>query len=533
MEFTVGSRYINLPVKNDAEKRLMRFLVDGRRVREFEIELAEGEPDLWVFADVSDYGGQQLTIEAEGMDADAEALQAIEQSDDIKGGKELYAEELRPQFHFSSRRGWINDPNGLMYYDGEYHLFYQHNPYGWRWGNMHWGHAVSRDLVHWEEQPDALYPDEQGTMFSGSGVVDNGNTAGFRTGEEEALVCVYTAAGGTSAMSNDQPFTQAIAYSNDRGMTWSKYVSNPVLGHVAGRNRDPKVIWHEPTRKWVMALFLDQNAYALYSSPDLKDWTKTCDLELPGCGECPDMFELPVDGNAANTRWVFWGANGSYLLGSFDGEVFEPEGELQRFDWGGNSYAAQSWSDIPAEDGRRIQIAWGRVELPGMPFNQQMTFPCELTLRKTGDGVLLHAEPVKEIEALHAVTHSWRSEELEPGLDLLSGTEGELFDLRAEIEVGDAEALELVVRGVPIVYDVKGQSLSCQQAKANLKPADGKLRLQVLVDRTFVEVFGNGGRVYLPVGAALDGGNRKLELLCRGGRARVISLEVSELRSVW
>jgi len=162
------------------------------------------------------------------------------------GNVNLYHETYRPQFHFTAKKNWLNDPNGLMYYKGEYHLFFQHNPSGIDWGNMTWGHAVSPDMIHWKQLDNAIYPDELGTIFSGSGVVDWSNTAGFKNGNKAVMVCIYTSAG--------DPFTQSIAYSNDKGRTWTKYADNPVLGHIVGSNRDPKVIRHVPTEKWIMAL---------------------------------------------------------------------------------------------------------------------------------------------------------------------------------------------------------------------------------------------------------------------------------------
>jgi fructan beta-fructosidase len=522
---TVQHPYLNLPVKNGGAKYTMRFLVRGSTVRSFDIELAPGRPDFWVFADLTDFVGQELTIEVEGEDLVPSSLDALYQDDEIAGAADLYREAYRPQFHFSSRRGWNNDPNGLIYYQGQYHLFYQHNPYGWSWGNMHWGHAVSGDLVHWQEWGDALYPDELGTVFSGSGVVDWQNTAGFQRGADPALICIYTSAG--------EPFTQSIAYSNDRGRTWTPYEGNPVLGHVAGRNRDPKVIWHAPTGKWVMALYLDGNDYALFASPDLKAWARLCDVQLPGASECPDFFELPVDGDPANTRWVFWGANGTYALGSFDGHVFAPEGEVQHYDWGGSSYAAQTWSDIPARDGRRIQIAWLRADMPGMPFNQCMTFPCELTLRTTPEGVRLFSQPVQEVEILHGDRYAWQGEALRPEENLLSGLAGDLWDIRAEVGAGSAAAFGFAIRGVPVVYDVGQNALSCQDAKAPLEPVGGTIRLQILVDRASIEVFGNDGRVALPVAVIPAQDDTALEIFARGGPIELRSLEVYALRGAW
>jgi fructan beta-fructosidase len=528
-ELIVEARYINLPVRHDAPKRRMRLVVDAVPVREFDIELAEGspgrKPDFWVFSDVSGFLGKRLTLEVEDMDPVSPALQAVSQSETFAGAETLYRERYRPQFHFSSRRGWNNDPVGLLYYQGTYHLFYQHNPYGCRWGNMHWGHAVSPDLVHWHELGDALYPNELGTIFSGSGVVDWKNTAGFQRGAEIPLVCIYTSAG--------DPFTQSIAYSTDGGRTWANYAGNPVLAHVAGQNRDPKVIWHEPTRRWVMALYLDGHTYALFSSPDLKEWKQLCQLDLGEASECPDLFELPVDGEAGNTRWVFWGADGSYLLGSFDGQTFQPHGPVQRYYWGGDSYAAQTWSDIPVADGRRIQMAWLRVNLPGMSFNQCMAFPSELTLRTTPDGIRLFSQPVREIALLRHREHRWEAMALAPGDNPLAGIVGDLFDIRAEWAVGDAAELGLVIRGIPVAYDARTQSLTCQGRTAPLQPVNGRVRLQVLVDRASIEVFGNDGHVAMPLGVILDDENRSLEAFSRGGSTWIESLEVYELRSAW
>ena len=457
----------------------------------------------------------------------------------------LYREKHRPQFHFTAKKGWHNDPNGLMYYEGEYHLFFQHNPKGTDWGNMTWGHAVSPDMVRWTDIGDAIHPDELGTIFSGSGVVDQGNTAGFRTGDDKALVCIYTSAGehaeppeGQVPKGSDRtwkvPFTQSIAFSNDRGRTWTKYEKNPVLGHIVGSNRDPKVIWHAPTKRWVMALFLDKNAYALFGSPNLKEWTRLSDLELPGASECPDIFELPVDGDAGNTRWVFWGGNGSYLLGDFDGEKYTVESGPHQSNHGANCYAAQTWSDVPASDGRRLQIAWMQGgKYPDMPFNQQMAFPVELMLRTTAEGVRLFRKPVKEIENIHAKKHSWSDAAIVPGENLLSGLSGELFDIRAEIEFGGASEVGFVLRGEKAGYDAAAGEITCLGKSAPLAPADGTVRLQILLDRTSIEVFGNDGQISMPSCFLPDPADTSLGVYASGGEARIVSLDVYELRSIW
>lgn len=239
-ELTIQHPYLHLPVRNGARKTWMRYVVDGQTVREFEIELAEGKPEFWMPSDVSDWKGRTLRVEIDALPFGSQGLASIAQADELPGLAAVYKEPYRPQFHFSPRYGWTNDPNGMVYYDGEYHLFFQHNPYGTSWGNMTWGHAVSTDLIHWQELPDAVYPDKLGTIFSGSAVVDWNNTAGFQQGKEKTLVLIYTAAGGTNRVSRDQKFTQAIAYSTDRGRTWTKYEKNPVLGHIEGETATPR-----------------------------------------------------------------------------------------------------------------------------------------------------------------------------------------------------------------------------------------------------------------------------------------------------
>lgn len=442
-----------------------------------------------------------------------------------------YKEAHRPQLHFTPKTNWTNDPNGLIYYKGEYHLFFQHNPFGIDWGNMTWGHAVSPDLVHWKQLPHAIHPDELGTIFSGSGVVDWQNTGGFQTSDESVLVNFYTAAG--SHAPQEVPFTQSIAYSNDRGRSWTKYEGNPVIEHIVGSNRDPKVIWHEPTQKWVMALYLDQNDYVLFGSTNLKEWTRLSDLQIPDT-ECPDIFELPVDGDAENTKWVFWGAAGKYYVGNFDGTTFTPEGDAHRSDYGANFYAAQTWSDVPESDGRRIQIAWmSGSKPPDMPFNQQMSFPCELTLQTTSGGIRLHREPVAEIENIHAYTHAWSDLALKPGEDPLAGLTGELFDIRAEIALNDAAAVGFKIRGQDIRYDVAEQQLTFLERSGPLAPQDGKISLQILVDRISIEAFGNGGELSMTSYFLPDLNNADIGMYTDGGAATLVSLKVHELKSSW
>ena len=522
MKIQLEKKYLNLPVKNEADKRRMRLVLDGETVREFEIELAEDKPDFWVFLDISTFNGKTAVLEADDLPEDSKAFSLIHQDDIIKGTENLYKEKYRPQFHFSSRRGWNNDPNGLVYYKGEYHLFYQHNPYGWKWGNMHWAHAVSADLVHWKELPIAIYPYQFGDwVFSGSATIDWQNTAGFKTGEEDVLIAAYTSTGRG----------ESIAYSNDRGRTFTDYEGNPVVKHSG---RDPKIIWYEPGKHWVMAIydqFEDKRYIAFHTSNNLKDWEFQSRIE--GYYECPEIFQLSVDGNPNNKKWVIYAADGAYAVGSFDGKQFTTESGKHRFNYGNCFYASQTYSDIPAEDGRRIQIAWGRIGHPDMPFNQMMNFPVELTLRTTEAGIRMFAEPVAELESLHSQSHAWENETLKEGENLLEDITGELFHIRAEFDVGEAAAFGLNVRGVDITYDAKEKQLTCGDKQADLKPRNGKIRLQVLVDRISIEIFANDGEIYMPMGAILPDDAGTLATFSRGGNTQVSELAVHELKSAW
>ena len=552
----IDSRYLNFPVRTGAKSQHLKLLVDGEIAREFDIELVESDPEWWPFMDVDQFQGKLVTLQIDNLSEGFKGLSSIMQADEIIGTENLYNEKRRPQFHFSTRRGWINDPNGLVYYEGEYHLFYQLNPYGWGAAQKHWGHAVSKDLVHWKELPVALHTDKQGEIYSGSAVIDWNNTAGFEEGNEKTMVAMYTAAG--------KPFTQGLAYSNDRGRSWNKYENNPVLPNITKQNRDPKVIWYAPENKWIMVLYHDNvgwppptdltpealsdlyktNGYGFFSSPDLKQWERMSELKLPGDGECAEFFEIAVDGNPKNTRWIFYGAKGLYFIGSFDGTTFTPEPGLHQMQYGNCFYASQTFNDIPNSDGRRILIPWG-VSWAGvlgndgepvykdMPFNQMLGLPVELTLRTTEEGLSLYSEPVEELTSLRGKAHAIEPKVIQVGDNPLAEISGELLDIEAEISPGSATVVQFNLRGVSITYDTQKQEISCAEKTALLKMEDGKIRLRFLVDRTSIDIFGNDGRLYMPMGMAVPENNHTLEMTVVGGEAQIHSMNIFELKSAW
>jgi fructan beta-fructosidase len=519
-EVAIEKRYLHLPVKNGGRKLRMKFMDEGRTAREFEIELADGEPDLWAFADVNRFKGRRLSIEVDRLPSESTALEAIRQADDVPDAGRLYSETDRPQFHFTSRFGWLNDPNGLVYSGGEWHLYYQHNPYGWNWGNMHWGHAVSKDLFRWKELPIALYPQRfDDWCFSGSAVVDARNTSGFKNGDHDLLVAAYTSTGRG----------ECIVFSNDSGRTWAEFDGNPVVKHAG---RDPKLVWHKSSRTWVMAVydeFEGKQWIAFYTSKNLKEWD--FQSRIDGFFECPDLFELLLDDKSGESRWVLLAADGKYVLGQFDGRKFQPETEKLQV-WHGNFYAAQTYDNAP--EGRRVQIGWGQgIEFAGMPFNQQMVIPVELTLRKTADGPRMFAEPVRELAGLHGKEKTWSNLALAANENPLAEVRGELLRITADIEPGQAASVGFVIRGVPVRYDTGKQQLLCKGVVAPLVPVDGRVTLEIVADRGSLEVFGNNGRVALSVGGRLPADDLSIRTEVTGTGAKLRSLKVVELESAW
>ncbi len=526
----INQPLLNFPVKNGAPRKRVTLLDSGRELHAFDIELADATPDWWAFFDAAPFKGKTITVQVNQLGEDSQGLSMIDQTREIKGAKELYREALRPQFHFTSRRGWLNDPNGLVYFQGEYHLFYQHNPYGWNWGNMHWGHAVSKDLLHWQELPIALYPDQHGTMFSGSAFVDWKNTGGFQSGKEPALVAMFTAAG--------KPFTQGLAYSNDRGRSWTKYAGNPVLGHIVAENRDPKVVWYAPENKWVISLYLDHNDFAIFGSTDLKRWEKLSDFKLEGDAECPNFFNLPLDGNTNHQRWIFFGASGVYSVGNFDGREFKTESKPQRLHRGNCWYAAQVYSDIPARDGRCILVPWGRLPdgeiFRGETFNQMMGLPVELTLHSMGPNeATIRVQPIRELNALRKRTHTIKPQRLSAETNPLAEIKGGLFEIETVLKVGTSDEVNFDLRGVPVVYSAASQKLSCLGQQSTVVPKDGKISLRIFVDNCAVDIFGDDGLLYMPTASRMSSENHTLKISCSKGSAEIESLKVHELKSTW
>jgi fructan beta-fructosidase len=510
---------LNLPVKNGATMRRVSVAVGGNAVRDFDIELADGTPDWWAVIDLSPYQGQTATLTVDSLPEGSSGLLSITQSIAIIGGTNLYQEARRPQIHFSTIRGWINDANAMVYYKGEYHLFFQHNPYGWNWGNMQWGHAVSPDMIHWRQLPVGIYPHTyQDYAYSGSGVIDWANTGGFKTGTNDVMIAAYTSTARG----------ECIAFSNDRGRTFTDYTNNPVVAH---NGRDPHLLWYAPSNYWVMAVYdSDLGGIKFYSSPDLHLWTYRSGIS--GFFECPDLFQLPVDGQTNNMQWVLSDGSSGYMLGQFDGATFAPATAKLPGNSGVGFYASQTYTQMPTGDTRRVRIGWAQVAMPGMAFNQMMYFPTVLSLSTESAGVRLCSQPIAEITNLVENEYAWTNLTLAAGYNPLSGIRGTLFNLQARFVPGTQE-IDFTFQGLTVSYIPGTQRITCNGIANPLSQVNGVVQVQILVDRTSIEIFGNNGRLYMPMPASYSATNGLISLTCQGGSVAFNSLTVDKLKSGW
>lgn len=557
-----GQTYLNIPVTETNKLVRAKISLEGKMLDVFTVKLATADPDYWVFFDVTPYQGKTITIDIttanvmgggaftnitrmnnvvkkESNEDPVKGLKMVFADNKFPGQDSLYKEKLRPQVHFSSQRGWINDPNGLIYYNGQYHLYYQHNPYGWAWGNMHWGHAVSTDLVHWKQLPEAIYPfTDRDAAFSGSAIYDPQNTAGFRKNGIDPLIAVYTSTGRG----------ECIKLSYDNGKTFIDYEGNPILKH---RGRDPKVFWYEPGKHWVMVVWDEEKTkqlsdgtsaiisqHLIYTSADLKTWTYQSGV--PGFYECPELFPLPVEGSPGQTKWVMYDATGRYAIGDFDGKKFTIQQHMKKYDYGGGYfYAAQIFNNEPKN--RRIQIGWGRgITAPGAPFNQAMFIPTELKLKNTFDGLRLCPTPIPEIAKLHYNQQTFENKLINANTPLTVTSTADPIHLIAEIEKGDATQFGLSIQGFEILYnDLLGVFSTNEKSKPAfeyIKPNTEIFKIEAIVDKNILEVFINDGELYYVAPFEMEK-NGKIEVFVKGfgGNRKILvkKLDIFQLKSIW
>ncbi len=476
-----------------------------------------------------------------------------------------YSEKYRPAYHFTPEKNWMNDPNGLVYYEGEYHLFYQFNPYGNTWGHMSWGHAISKDLLQWENLPVALeeYQDpltgDSTMIFSGTALVDKNNTSGLCQGKD-CLIAIYTShvhKNGEGKMQH-----QSLAYSNDKGRTWKQYSKNPILDIQRKDFRDPKVFWYEPQQKWVMATVIpDLYKVRLYESKNLLEWKQLGEFgplaDTSRIWECPDLYELPIIGSEGKTKWVLSISGGhpqgpkfvgmQYFVGQFDGTNFTPDDPNQSalyLDHGKDFYAGIVYNNIPKKDGRTIMIGWVNNwtyggQLPTSPWRSAMSLPRVLSLKETESGFRLIQTPIEEITKL-------RTEIITDSISSTGAAEIEIdLDTENSLEIG-IRVFKSSDEQTIIGYRTKDQVLFLDRRNSGhvsfhpdfasieevkLKPANGKIKLHIFIDQSIIEVFANNGEVTISNYAFPEKGEYKIETYSQGGKAPTYKLW--KLKSVW
>lgn len=570
---TGDGRYLMLPVQEANDDARINILADGKIAETIYVRLAKSKTDYAVPFDLSPYKGKNVILDIvtpQGRSSVREAKEdacwkgiALTDSADLTDRETKY----RPLFHFTPRYGWMNDPNGMFYKDGVWHLYYQYNPYGSKWQNMTWGHATSTDLVNWKHEPIAIRPDGLGSVFSGSGAVDHGNTAGFG---KDAVIALYTSA-GTSQM-------QSLAYSTDNGKTFTKYPANPVLT-LESEARDPNMFYNTETGEWnlVLAHALDHEML-FFTSPDLKSWTLQSSFgkgigAQDGVWECPDLFRLPVDGTDEK-KWVlicninpggpFGGSAIQYFTGDWDGKTFTADtaadGSIPTkwLDYGKDNYALVSWSDAP--DNRRTAIGWMSnwqyaAEVPTMQYRSANTLPREIGLFRGADGqIYASSTPSPEVTALRdklVVNASKVSVKKNARVYTLPAVNDGVCEIIVDFDAQKADSLEFVLSNkagdrVVMRYNSADRTISFDRRESGIVdfsesfPAvtvaptfekNGKVTLRIFIDRSSIELFGNDGRFVMTNIVFPNEPYNTLSVSSAGGNARLNNLKIYSLKT--
>ena len=564
-------RYLMMPVQESNDDATVNVLVDGRLDRTIYVRMAKSKVDYSVPLDLSPYKGHDVVLNIITTQARSDIREAkgdacwtnFTVTDTVDTSNR---EKYRPAFHHSPLYGWMNDPNGMVYTDGRWHLYYQTNPYGSKWQNMTWGHSSSPDLINWEHHPVAIEPDGLGTIFSGSCAVDSINSAGFG---KDAIIALYTSAAASQI--------QSLAWSNDGGMTFNKYPGNPVVT-LESEARDPNMFWDKANNRWVLVLaHALEHEMLIFTSPDMKEWTLESAFgkglgAQGGVWECPDLFPLKIDGTG-DTKWVllcnlnpggpFGGSGTQYFIGDFDGKTFTPDTDAQGnvptkwLDHGKDHYATVSWSDAP--DGRRTVIGWMSnwqyaAEVPTKQFRSANTLPREMQLFRDTDGELYVASvPSPELEALRASTFrkpsSMSTSTKERKINLPTANDG-ICEILLTVDPRKASDVIMTLANnagehVTITYDVDAQTLAFDRRKSGVTdfsqdfPAvtvtpvhsrDGLLNLRMFVDRASIELFANGGRAVMTNLVFPTSPYSTMTVKAVGGNARISDLTVYSLK---
>lgn len=519
-------KFLHLPVQDDAPEGKVNIVINnkGQFAQSMNVRLAREKIDSYVPLDLSAYVDQNVSIDIAGMPSSSLCWKELKMSDSFDMTNK---EKFRPVYHHTPAYGWMNDPNGMFYKDGVYHLYFQWNPYGSVWANMHWGHSTSTDLMHWNFEGCAIVPDAWGAIFSGSCVVDHNNTAGFGKG---AVVAFYTSAKATPW---GDVQSQSMAYSLDNGKTFTKYEGNPILTSSEKDFRDPKVFWYAPGKHWVMILAVGQHM-EIYSSVNLKEWKKESEFGAMqgahgGVWECPDLVEIPVEGTREK-KWVlicnlnpggpFGGSAAQYFVGSFDGKKFVNESPTQTkwMDWGKDNYATVTWNNAP--DGRCIALGWMSNwqyanNVPTRQYRSANTLARDLTLYREGQELYLKSTPSSEVKKARGKKVSIPSFKVSEKHEMVNLFEEKQGAYEVEIVIQNAGASKIAFcllndkgEKVSMYYDLNRKQFVMDRSESGkvdfskdfpavtVAPVnvDKELTLRLFVDRSSIEAFGEDGK---------------------------------------
>ena len=539
----VKGDFLQLPLVRNPDRSQMGFqrlsiVSDGKVERFMHVMFPpEGKkPDFWYSVDVREFKGREIVLRF--ASTDKAVLDRLEFSDKETVAPDAYTGLHRPRFHFSPRLGWMNDVNGTYYQDGLYHLFYQFNPASTEYGpgfDMHWGHSVSRDLIHWEEWPIALFPNRAGNCYSGTTVMQHSPIKGLNEGVKLPAPAMF--------FSGTEPFSQHLATTPDGGKTWKRYAGNPVVPNIGDGDRDPKVIWHEPSKHYVMVLYIHAqgNRYLFLRSKDLTTWEKTS--EIPGWFECPEFFPVksPTTGEDLLLLYGCYsgkqtgsdekvGFNSCYQLGRFDGKTFEPVSEIRAAHRGPNFYGALVFANQP--QGRNIMMGWGQnTRFPGEPFNQCASIPLEMNLKAIAGKDTLCYEPVAELAGLRGESIvSEKNITVDKANGKLAGLSKDTgYDVVVKFRHSGQGTADVKIRGIHFHHDAATGAL-VQNGRTTGIHATGTLDARFLVDRGMVESFWNGGEAAYAISSLHTDAGPAFEV---GGDLEIEELTVYPTKNIW
>ena len=515
MKTLINHKYLIFPASSYASDKLLTISSGAGEDYELNIRLDNISPNFKAYIDVSRFIGQEVSISTKPK------MQISFTEGDTMDIRDLYNEAYRPQIHFTTKNGWINDPNGLIFIDGKYHMFYQHNPCEPRWGNMHWGHAISNDMIHWEESDIALFPDKSGAMFSGSAIADEKNLLGLQNGDTPAVLLYYTAT---------KPFSQYLAYSAD-GLKTIHKTDAPVIPHIVGSNRDPKVVFCEEWDAYVLVLYMSGEAYAFFKSKDLIHWDKVQEISITEENECPDFFPLTADDG--KRKWVFIGAHDRYIIGDMREDGFYPIQEAQSLHYGKSAYAGQTFSGLP--NGRIVRIDWDRWNVNTPNINGQMSLPAELTLKYNDGAYYLCALPIKEIEGIYKDNSELENLQLTGGMKKEFSLSRAPYIIKLKANLPSATQLTLKIFGRKILCDTGKNSITLSNNTAPLSLNQNTIDLVIVSDQCSIEIYSDGGKFYMGTvdeNTFCDYNLPYMEIISSAD-CEIQHLELHSLKSIW